>query len=171
MRYAHTFLFICPNCSLPTSTSRITDYKNFEEIEGMLLRAKCEYCEQSSEFSGLTTKSHWATNWDDSTELMPKIIMSMKFFARIDTSIDHQNKDGRFFVHTLVFGCPDCHLPVVIARLSPHKDRQAISSEAQNIICPFCEESFRMIVATAREHYVAVWTDNVAPLILAEDQT
>lgn len=68
------------------------------------------------------------------------------------------------FLHTLVFECPGCQLPVVIGRLSAHENREAISNEWQNLKCSFCEESFRVIVATAREHYIAVWGKNALPI-------
>ena len=34
MRYAHTFLFVCPDCNLPIAISKISDEKNVEQIDG-----------------------------------------------------------------------------------------------------------------------------------------
>ena len=90
--------------------------------------------------------------------------------ASFDTSIDlgqiHQNNHASLFVHALVFECPACNLPVVVGRVSPYGGRAAISHEAQNVTCPFCEDSFRVIVASSREHYIAVWKENVLPILL-----
>jgi len=98
-----------------------------------------------------------------------------RVLAAIDTSTDLGRKpqtDGnlRKFVHTIVFACPDCSLPVVIGVVSVHGNRSAISNEWQNIKCCFCEKAFRVVVSTAREHYIAVWEDAVIPLFHASGQ-
>lgn len=70
MRYAHTLLFICPDCNLPISVSRITHHKDLEHIESMLVRIKCDYCANAVEVRARTAKMHWVTAWEASTELV-----------------------------------------------------------------------------------------------------
>jgi len=67
MRYAHTFLFVCPDCNLPIAISKINDEKNLE-IDGARVRIKCNYCEHISDQLALTAKTHWVTDWADSTD-------------------------------------------------------------------------------------------------------
>ena len=43
MRYAHTLLFVCPDCNLPIAISRISDKKNLEGVDGELVQIKCAY--------------------------------------------------------------------------------------------------------------------------------
>ena len=86
-----------------------------------------------------------------------------KILASIDTSA----KNGQQFVHTLLFECPACHMPVVVGRLSVHGTREAISNEAQNIECLYCELGFRVVVASAREHHIVVWKDSAFPILRA----
>ena len=72
MRYAHTLLFVCPDCNLPIAISRISDKKNLEGVDGELVRIKCAYCEQASEVSAVTAKVHWVTDWSDSGPVAAK---------------------------------------------------------------------------------------------------
>jgi hypothetical protein len=93
-----------------------------------------------------------------------------KILASVDTSVIvrksvENEANGQQFIHTLVFECPECHLPAVIGRLSPHGNREALHNEAQNIECPFCKALSRMAVAAAREHYIAVWKENEIRLL------
>jgi hypothetical protein len=98
-----------------------------------------------------------------------------RVLASIDNSMDFGRKHqidgvGRKYVHTMVFACPDCGLPVVIGVMSVHGNRAATSSEWHNIKCCFCEKAFRVVVSTAREHYIAVWEDAVIPLFHASGE-
>jgi uncharacterized protein YlaI len=68
MRYAHTLLFVCPDCNLPIAVSRISHAKNCEGIDGLAMRVKCVYCEQSSDLLAVTAKTHWVTEWHDVAE-------------------------------------------------------------------------------------------------------
>jgi hypothetical protein len=72
MRYAHTLLFVCPECDLPVSISKISQEKNLEVIDGMRVRVRCDYCDYTSELIALTAKTHWVTEWEDATELAAK---------------------------------------------------------------------------------------------------
>lgn len=65
IRYAHTFLFACPNCNLPIATSRIADQKNLEPLEGELFRMTCGYCAAVSNLHGVLAKTHFVTQWPE----------------------------------------------------------------------------------------------------------
>lgn len=69
MRYAHTLLFVCPDCNLPIAVSKISDAKNLEEIDSLEIHIKCAYCEGTSNLLAVTAKTHWVTEWHDAAEL------------------------------------------------------------------------------------------------------
>src|SRR5215472_3180340 len=46
-RYTHTLLFLCPECNLPDSTSRICNEKSLETIDGQFCHLECDYCHAS----------------------------------------------------------------------------------------------------------------------------
>lgn len=62
-RYAHTFLFMCPECNLPVSISCVRPEKNLETIESQSFRLKCDYCNESSTVPAVMAKAHWITEW------------------------------------------------------------------------------------------------------------
>lgn len=64
MVYAHTLLFICPECNLPVSVSRVASHKNLEDIESNIMKVRCDYCEDSFETRGYAAKMHWVTEWE-----------------------------------------------------------------------------------------------------------
>jgi hypothetical protein len=68
MKYAHTLLFVCPDCNLPVSTSKISEEKNLEDMESATIGIKCDYCEHASSLLAVTAKMHWVTEWEDSRE-------------------------------------------------------------------------------------------------------
>jgi aspartate carbamoyltransferase regulatory subunit len=63
MRFAHTLLFVCPECNLPVAISRVSHEKNFEAIDSERLRIKCSYCEKSSEVTAVMAKKHYVEEW------------------------------------------------------------------------------------------------------------
>lgn len=65
MRYAHTLLFVCPDCNSPIAASKISYSKSLEEIDGQHVWVKCDYCEQTSQLLAVTAKTHWVTEWGD----------------------------------------------------------------------------------------------------------
>jgi hypothetical protein len=67
MRYAHTLLFVCPDCNLPIAVSRISYHQNLE-VESMLVRIRCDYCLNGFEVRAFTAKTHWVTEWQASAE-------------------------------------------------------------------------------------------------------
>jgi hypothetical protein len=66
-RYAHTLLFVCPECNLPVSTSCICNEKSLEIIESQLSNLECDYCDASFTVFAAMAKAHWVTEWHDST--------------------------------------------------------------------------------------------------------
>lgn len=164
MTCAHTLLFVCPDCNLPSSISRISDFKNLEQVEQMSFHIRCESCDKTFQMMGFLAKLHWVTEWDGATELITKRPTPTEP-APDDLTLDPRraissNGNGERFLHTLVFECPGCQLPVVIGRLSAHGNREVLSSEPQRIQCLYCKNSFRVVAATARRHYIALWKGN-----------
>ena len=72
MQYAHTLLFVCPDCKLPIAISKISDEKNLEQIDGARVCVTCNYCGHISEQLALTAKTHWVTDWADSMGSLSK---------------------------------------------------------------------------------------------------
>ena len=62
-RYAHTFLFMCPDCNMPIAISRIRPERNLETIESRKFDLKCAYCNESSAMPAPMAKAHWVTDW------------------------------------------------------------------------------------------------------------
>lgn len=65
MRYAHTLLFVCPDCNLPVAVSRISQYESLEEVENMLVRIRCDYCLNAFEIRAVMSQTHWVTRWEE----------------------------------------------------------------------------------------------------------
>ena len=63
IRYAHTLLFMCPECNLPISISRVRPQKNLETTASESFRLRCDYCNKSSTVRALIAKAHWVTEW------------------------------------------------------------------------------------------------------------
>jgi hypothetical protein len=63
VRYAHTLLFTCPDCSLPMAISLIRDEKTLEMVDGQTHHVECRYCKTASELPGVTAKTHWVNEW------------------------------------------------------------------------------------------------------------
>jgi len=61
------------------------------------------------------------------------------------------------YVHTLLFCCPDCDLPIAISRVSAEKNMEDIDGESLRIFCTSCYNSSHVIAATAKKHYVENW--------------
>src|SRR5215472_5061696 len=64
-RYAHTLLFVCPECNLPLATSRICNEKSMEMIDAQSFHLECGYCHASSTVVAATAKAHWVSEWRD----------------------------------------------------------------------------------------------------------
>jgi hypothetical protein len=62
-RYAHTLLFVCPECNLPVSASRICNEKSLELIDAQCFHLQCAYCSAFSAVVGAKAKAHWVTEW------------------------------------------------------------------------------------------------------------
>jgi aspartate carbamoyltransferase regulatory subunit len=61
------------------------------------------------------------------------------------------------FVHTLLFACPECNLPVAISRISKEKNFEGVDAENLRIRCSYCEKVSDTTAVMARKHYVEEW--------------
>jgi len=61
------------------------------------------------------------------------------------------------YVHMLLFSCPNCKLPMAVARISKDQSLEPVDGERQKLICLFCEESADIIAADAKTHWVDKW--------------
>jgi hypothetical protein len=61
------------------------------------------------------------------------------------------------YVHTLLFGCPKCELPIAISHVSDKENVEAVELESLSIRCRNCDASSQVIAATAKWHYVHEW--------------
>jgi hypothetical protein len=61
------------------------------------------------------------------------------------------------FVHTLLFACPECNLPVAISRVSKEKNFEGVDAENLRIRCSYCETVSDTTAVTAKKHYVEDW--------------
>ena len=64
MRYAHTLLFVCSDCNLPISVSRISHEKNLEDVQSRIIEIRCDYCQNKFGVKAYTAKMHWVTEWE-----------------------------------------------------------------------------------------------------------
>jgi hypothetical protein len=71
------------------------------------------------------------------------------------------------FVHTLLFACPDCNLPVAINRVTEERSLETVDAERLCITCSYCEKSSDVIAVTAKRHYMEEWTYEAPASILA----
>ena len=62
------------------------------------------------------------------------------------------------YVHTLLFSCPSCKLPMAVVRLSTDESLEPVDGERQKFICLFCEKSASIIAAKAKMHLVDKWS-------------
>jgi len=61
------------------------------------------------------------------------------------------------FVHTLVFACPDCDLPIAISRVSKENNLENINAEVLRLKCSYCEKASSVRAVYAKRHYVEEW--------------
>ncbi|MGB7729347.1 MAG: hypothetical protein WBL50_15050 [Candidatus Acidiferrum sp.] len=61
------------------------------------------------------------------------------------------------FVHTLLFVCPECNLPVAISRVSEEKNFEGVDAEQLQLRCSYCEKVSDTTAVTAKRHYVVEW--------------
>ncbi len=62
------------------------------------------------------------------------------------------------FVHTLLFACPECNLPVAISRVSNEKNLEGVDAEQLQLRCSYCEKVSDATAVTAKRHYVEEWS-------------
>jgi hypothetical protein len=61
------------------------------------------------------------------------------------------------YVHTLLFSCPNCKLPIAAARISKDESLEPVDGERQKLICLYCEESADIIATDVKMHWVDKW--------------
>lgn len=61
------------------------------------------------------------------------------------------------FVHTFVFSCASCQLPVSITRVSGDQSKQSVGDGAMRTSCGYCGKPCYGSSVTARYHYVEEW--------------
>jgi hypothetical protein len=62
------------------------------------------------------------------------------------------------YVHTLLFACPQCKLPVAVTRISEKRNLEAVATETVSMQCSFCAAVFETVGANAKIHFVDEWT-------------
>jgi hypothetical protein len=62
-RYIHVLLFVCPDCNLPVSISRVSNEKNLETVDAERLHITCSYCDSSADVTAVTAKRHYVEDW------------------------------------------------------------------------------------------------------------
>jgi hypothetical protein len=67
--------------------------------------------------------------------------------------------DTRQYVHTLVFACPACSLPMAVCRMSDTDTLNAIASIPLRTRCSYCDKVGHVSIAAAKQHYVAEWPE------------
>jgi hypothetical protein len=61
--YVHILLFVCPDCDHPIAISRISEKRNFEDIDAESLRIFCSYCYNFSNVLAVAAKKHYVEDW------------------------------------------------------------------------------------------------------------
>jgi hypothetical protein len=61
------------------------------------------------------------------------------------------------YVHTLLFQCPDCDLPIAISRVTEARNLEEIDAEPLRIFCTSCYNPSNVIAIMAKKHYVENW--------------
>jgi hypothetical protein len=62
------------------------------------------------------------------------------------------------FVHTLLFACPECDLPLAITRLTDERNLERVDGQMRQVQCTFCGNNFTASSVNARKHYVEEWS-------------
>ena len=61
------------------------------------------------------------------------------------------------YVHTLVFACPACSLPISVCRVSDSETLDAIGSTPLRTRCGYCDKIGHVSIGAAKQHYVDEW--------------
>jgi hypothetical protein len=61
------------------------------------------------------------------------------------------------FVHTLLFACPGCNLPVAVSLISKEKNLDGVDAEQLHIRCSYYEKLSDTTAVIAKKHYVEEW--------------
>jgi transcription elongation factor Elf1 len=66
------------------------------------------------------------------------------------------------YVHTLLFSCPHCKLPVVVSHIREEGNIEAIEGSL-TLRCSQCGQSSDVLAATAKRHWVDDWPHQELP--------
>jgi len=58
VRYAHTLLFVCPDCNRSVSVTRVNDDKNLQALEEYQFQLTCVTCQKDFERLGRSAAAH-----------------------------------------------------------------------------------------------------------------
>jgi hypothetical protein len=58
------------------------------------------------------------------------------------------------FVHLLLFRCPDCNLPVAVARITDERNLEGIDAETIEMNCSYCADHL----------YYTLWVNRSQPV-------
>ena len=61
------------------------------------------------------------------------------------------------YVHTFLFACPSCQLPISITRMSADQNPQSVGRGPMRASCCYCGKNSYCSPAAARRHYVEEW--------------
>jgi hypothetical protein len=61
------------------------------------------------------------------------------------------------FAHVLLFQCPDCRLPVSVARIADEGNFEGIDVGTIEINCSYCNTLADVSAISAIKHYVEQW--------------
>lgn len=61
------------------------------------------------------------------------------------------------YVHTFVFACTHCQLPVAITRVSGEQSPQSCGNRPMRTSCGYCGKVCYGLAATAKHHYAEDW--------------
>ena len=77
MRYAHTFLFMCPDCGFPLAISVVSEYESREPVNAEAFHVGCVYCGRAFKIVVSLAKKHYVEPWphpDATDDLLAKRI-------------------------------------------------------------------------------------------------
>ena len=61
------------------------------------------------------------------------------------------------YVHMLLLSCPNCKLPIAVARVSKDGSLEPVDGERQKLKCLYSEESADIIATDVKMHWVVKW--------------
>jgi RNase P subunit RPR2 len=63
MQFAHSFLFVCPNCKFPIVIGCLSAERNLEGTDAAHFAMTCASCRHSFNLPALSAKKHYVEEW------------------------------------------------------------------------------------------------------------